>query len=58
METFVVRVWRPAHSPGAGDALSELRGTVLHPTSGWETPFTSEAELLTALRQTPEPRDH
>ena len=53
METFVVRVWRPAEGHDAGEALSDLRGIVLHPSSGLETPFSSEAELLQALRRIP-----
>lgn len=53
METFVVRVWRPAEGQGAVEALSDLRGIVLHPSSGLETPFSSEAELLRALRHLP-----
>jgi hypothetical protein len=51
METFVVRVWRPAEGLGAGGALGDLRGIVLHPSSGLEVPFSSETELLDALRQ-------
>ena len=51
METFVVRVWRPAEGQGAGEALSDLHGIVLHPSSGLETPFSSEVELLDALRR-------
>jgi hypothetical protein len=50
METFVVRVWRPAEGQGAGGAPGELRGIVLHPSSGVETPFSSEEELLRTLR--------
>src|SRR5687768_6483985 len=46
METFVVRVWRPAEGQVAGGAPGDLRGIVLHPSSGLETPFSSEAELL------------
>jgi hypothetical protein len=53
METFVVRVWRPAEGQVAGEALGDLRGIVLHPSSGLETPFSSEAELLQALRRIP-----
>jgi|RhiMetdeSRZDD1v2_1073273.scaffolds.fasta_scaffold92907_2 hypothetical protein len=53
METFVVRVWRPAEGQGAGGAPDDLRGIVLHPSSGIETPFSSEAELLKALRRPP-----
>lgn len=54
METFVVRVWRPAEGLGAGGALGDLRGIVLHPSSGLEVPFSSETELLDALRRTAE----
>jgi hypothetical protein len=51
METFVVRVWRPAEGQSDGGALGDLRGIVLHPSSGLETPFSSEVELLEALRR-------
>lgn len=54
METFVVRVWRPAEGQGAGGAPEDLRGIVLHPSSGIEVPFSSEAELLRTLRQAPD----
>jgi hypothetical protein len=53
METYVVRVWRPAEGQGAGEALSDLHGIVLHPSSGRETTFSNEAELLEALRRIP-----
>lgn len=52
METFVVRVWRPAG--GSDDpAGTNLRGTVLHPASGLEAPFTCDAELIRLLRGEP-----
>lgn len=55
METFVVRVWRPAGGQDAGEALGNLRGIVLHPSSGLETPFSNESELLQVLRHHPDP---
>lgn len=47
MDTFLVQVWVPAD--GAVSTL--LRGVVRHVTSGVETPFRSEAEMLRVLRQ-------
>jgi hypothetical protein len=51
METFVVRVWRPADDSGGVDEIAtELRGTILHPASGSEEAFTSGADLLRRLQ--------
>lgn len=56
METFVVRVWRPAAGLDAADAaappsdVGDLHGTILHPATGKETAFTNADELLRALQ--------
>ena len=47
MDTFLVHVWKPAD----GVAPTALRGVVRHVTSGDETPFRSDAEMLRALRR-------
>jgi hypothetical protein len=49
VETFVVRVWKPAGDEPAG-AGSELRGIVERPGGLLVQPFHTAQELLDALR--------
>ena len=53
MDTFLVHVWIPAD----GAAPPSLRGVVRHVTSGVETPFRSDAEVLALLRRHPDKPD-
>jgi hypothetical protein len=49
METFVLRVWKPAH--GVTDAHSSaLRGVVEHVPTAASCSFTAEDELVRFLR--------
>jgi hypothetical protein len=43
METFLLRVWRPADPDEPTQA--RLNGLVLHVATGWERAFRSSAEL-------------
>ncbi len=47
METFIVRVWVP---PESSTREPTLCGVVEHLSSGTETTFVDEDELLAALR--------
>ncbi len=50
MKTFLVQVWVAADDTQSG---AELRGVVRHVTSGVETIFRGEAEVLNFLRLLP-----
>lgn len=50
METFVVRIWRPATAEAAQPA--SLHGLVQHVGSGEQRPFADGEQLLDILRTT------
>jgi hypothetical protein len=50
VETFVVRVWKPAGDEPASTGSDELRGVVERPGGVLLQPFQSAQELLEALR--------
>jgi hypothetical protein len=47
VETFLVQIWVPAEPV----ASTDLRGVVRHISSGVETPFRGEEEVLLLLRR-------
>ncbi|MGI8875999.1 MAG: hypothetical protein ACR2KP_17085 [Egibacteraceae bacterium] len=53
METYVVRIWRPATAEAA--QLNSLHGLVQRIGSDEEQPFADEAQLLALLRVAPAP---
>ncbi|OFW52144.1 MAG: hypothetical protein A2146_08860 [Actinobacteria bacterium RBG_16_67_10] len=60
METFVVRIWRPAQVEGADGDQAErhrqpLRGLVRRVSEGTELPFAGADELIDLLATSPVP---
>jgi hypothetical protein len=49
VETFIVRIWRPAAAPSEAVRGAGMRGFVEHATSGRRQRFTGAAQLLDLL---------
>lgn len=50
MKTFVVRIWTPEEGARAPATPGDLRGIVCDASTGTETRFTTDTELLVAVR--------
>jgi hypothetical protein len=50
MDSFIVRVFRPASGDASGDAsVHGLHGVLIHPSSHREIPFRSSDELVAII---------
>jgi hypothetical protein len=49
METYVVRIWRPAHVSADPGGVAELHGIVEHIATGHSDPFRGPEALIALL---------